>query len=100
VYHAFEGVLLVVLSLVVIGLSFKSKPRSLRILSILAAAAVISAVIGGVLFVLSGFQNNANSAQMGGSFIGAYALYFLELYFTKQPQLVEAVGTVGFHHTI
>lgn len=65
VYHAFEGVLLVVLSLVVIGLSFKSKLRSLRILSILAAAGVISAVIGGVLFVLSGFQNNANSAQMG-----------------------------------
>jgi hypothetical protein len=84
VYHAFEGALLVVLSLVVVGLSFKSKTRSLLILSIVAAAAVISAAVGGLLFVLSAFQNNANSAQMAGSFIGAYAFYFIELYFTKE----------------
>lgn len=70
-FHASEGALLVVLSLAVLGLSFKSKDRSIRIVSILATAAVVSAMVGGVLFVLSGFQNNPNSAQMGGSFIGA-----------------------------
>ena len=84
-YHAFEGAALVVVSLVIIGFSFRLKSRSLRILSVLAAAAVVSAMVGGVLFVLSDFQNNANSAQMGGSFIGAYAFYFIELYYTRQP---------------
>ncbi|MGD0319295.1 MAG: hypothetical protein ABSB56_06350 [Nitrososphaerales archaeon] len=38
---------------------------------------------GGVLFALSGFQNKADSAQMGINFIGAYAFYLLELYFTR-----------------
>jgi hypothetical protein len=75
--------LLITLSLVVLGLSFRSKNTYLQILSLLAMAAVISAMVGGVLFVLSGFQNNADSAQMGGSFIGAYAFCLLELYFTK-----------------
>jgi hypothetical protein len=44
---------------------------------------IISAIIGGTLFVLSGFNNNGVSAQMGGSFIGAYAFFFIELYYTK-----------------
>jgi hypothetical protein len=38
-YHAFRGAAIIVLSLVVVGLSFTSKSRSLRIISILAAAA-------------------------------------------------------------
>jgi hypothetical protein len=32
---------------------------------------------------LSGFANGGNSAQMGGSFIAAYASYFMTLYYTK-----------------
>lgn len=83
-YHGLEGASLVVLSIIVLALSFRSsKARSIRIASLLATAAIVSATIGGVLFVLSAFQNNANSAQMGGSFIGAYAFYFIELYYTK-----------------
>ena len=83
-YHAFEGSLLVMLSIAVLVLSFRlSTARSIRICSILAMAAVISAAVGGVLFVFSGFLDDANSAQMGGSFIGAYAFYFLELYYAK-----------------
>jgi hypothetical protein len=75
---------LLVLSIVVVGLSFRSsKSRSIRITSVVAATAVISAAAGGVLFVLSDFQNSPNSAQMGGSFIVAYAFYFIELYLTK-----------------
>jgi heme A synthase len=83
-YHGLEGFLLVVMSIAVLVLSFRaSRARSIRVLSVLTLAAIISAAVGGTLFVLSGFQNNANSAQMGGSFIGAYVFYFLELYFTK-----------------
>jgi hypothetical protein len=89
VYHSLEGAAIVILSLVIVGFSFKSKAGSLRIVSILAAAAVVSAMVGGIMFVLSGFQDNSSSAQMGGSFIGAYALYFVELYFTKQSPTIE-----------
>lgn len=84
VYHALEGAFLVILSVLVLALSFRaSKARSVRIASFVAMAAVISAAIGGILFTYSSFQSSPNSAQMGGSFIGAYAFYFLELYYTK-----------------
>src|SRR5579864_9108557 len=84
IWHAYEGFFLLILSLASIGLSFKwSGKRSVRITSILGAVMMISAVIGGVTFLLSGFTAAGSSAQMGGSFIGAYAFYFMELYFTK-----------------
>jgi hypothetical protein len=44
---------------------------------------VVVAGVGGLFFVLSGFTNNGKSAQMGGSFIGAYAFYFMELHYAK-----------------
>jgi hypothetical protein len=44
---------------------------------------VLSAALGGYLFVMSGFANGGNSAQMGGSFIAAYASHFMTLYYTK-----------------
>jgi len=80
-YHAVEAILLLTLSFVTLVLSFRRRVG--RLYSILGTASVISAAIGGILFVLSGFQNNANSAQMGGSFIAAYAFFFLTLYATK-----------------
>jgi hypothetical protein len=53
------------------------------IIAFFGLISVTAAVAGGLLFVFSGFQNDGSSAQMGGSFIGAYASYFLALYFTK-----------------
>ncbi|MHB8568238.1 MAG: hypothetical protein ACYC7D_07340 [Nitrososphaerales archaeon] len=83
-WHAFEGVILFLLSFVILAFSFIwSKKKSVRICAILATFFVISAALGGLLFVFSGFQSGPNSAQMGGSFIGSYAFYFMELYFTK-----------------
>lgn len=81
-YHAAEATALLACSVVVLGLSIRQRVG--RLFAILGMGAVISAAIGGILFVLSGYQNNANSAQMGGSFIGAYAFYFLTLYATKK----------------
>lgn len=81
-YHAVEAVVLLACSVAVLVLSLRQ--RIGRLFAILGAASVISAAVGGILFVLSGYQNNANSAQMGGSFIGAYAFYFLVLYSTKR----------------
>jgi hypothetical protein len=83
VWHAFEGIAIFGLSLVVLAFSIKAKPKSVRICAILGLVYVVVAGVGGLFFVLSGFTNNGNSAQMGGSFIGAYAFYFMELYYAK-----------------
>ena len=84
IYHAYEGIVLFVLGLITAVLAFKWSPkRSVRICSIIGLFFLASAAVGGYLFVLSGFANGGNSAQMGGSFIGAYALYFVALYYAK-----------------
>jgi predicted metal-binding membrane protein len=83
VWHTFEGIAIFALSLVVLAFSIKAKPKSVRICAILGLVYVVVAGVGGLLFVLSGFTNNGNSAQMGGGFIGAYAFYFTELYYAK-----------------
>jgi hypothetical protein len=82
-WHTFEGIAIFGLSLVVLALSIKAKPKSIRICAILGLVYVVVAGVGGLFFVLSGFTNNGNSAQMGGGFIGAYAFYFMELYYAK-----------------
>lgn len=83
IIHAFLGILMLALSGTFLAFSLKSKPRNVQVPSIFGLVMVVSAIIGGTLFVLSGFTNNGVSAQMGGSFIGAYAFYFIELYFAK-----------------
>ncbi len=83
VWHTFEGIAIFALSLAVLAFSIKAKPKSVRICAILGLVYVIVAGVGGLLFVLSGFTNNGNSAHLGGGFIGAYAFYFMELYFAK-----------------
>ena len=83
IIHAFIGIVLLALSATVLAFSLKSKPRNVQVPSILGLVMVVSAIIGGTLFVLSGYTNNGVSAQMGGSFIGAYAFYFIELYYAK-----------------
>jgi len=83
-WHGVEGLLVFLLSIGIAVSAFRrSKSRSLRIVSLLALLSVTSATIGGYLFVFSGFLNNGYSAQMGGSFIGAYAMNFLVLYYSK-----------------
>ena len=81
--HAFLGLGLLGLAVVILTFSLKAKPRNVQVPAILGLVMMVSALIGGILFVLSGFSNNGVSAQMGGSFIGAYAFYFIELYYAK-----------------
>ncbi len=84
IIHAFIGILILAFASVVVAFSIRAKPRSVQIPAILGLVMVVSAALGGVFFGLSGFSNGGNSAQMGGSFIGAYAFYFVELYHTKR----------------
>jgi hypothetical protein len=84
IYHAVEGVVVLLLAVGVVSVAFtRSKSRGVRVTSLLALISVASAAIGGYLFLFSGFTANGNSAQMGGSFIAAYALNFLVLYYAK-----------------
>lgn len=84
IIHILNACLLLILGIVVAKMTFKrTESKGARISSILGIWFIISAIMGGVLFVLSGFANNAYSAQMGGSFIAAYAAYFVVLYYTK-----------------
>ena len=84
IWHAFEGLSIAIIGAAILILSFVwSAPRSAKISSILGLFFVVAAAVGGALFVLSGFSSGGNSMQMGGSFVGAYALYFVTLYFSK-----------------
>ena len=83
-FHGVEGVAILLIALGIAGAAFaKRSPRGVKVARILALLFVASAAIGGYLFLFSGFGNNGNSAQMGGSFIGAYAMNFLVLYYSK-----------------
>ena len=84
VWHTFEGIALVILAIIVFVLSLLwSLSRGVRVWSGLGLLSMLSAALGGYRFVLSGFADGANSAAMGGSFILAYACFFLTLYYTK-----------------
>ena len=85
VTHAILGTVLAALAIAILFIAFRfDASRGVRICAVLGFLAVLSAAYGGISFVLSGFQNNGSSAQMGGSFIGSYASYFLVLYFNKR----------------
>lgn len=83
-YHAFAGLALVLLALVVLVLSFAwSRSRGVRAWSVVGFLSMLSAALGGYQFVRSGFADGGSSAQMGGSFIATLSSYFLVLYCTK-----------------
>ena len=82
-YHEFGALIILALGVVLAGASIKMRNKTLVVSSLLALSAVISALVGGLLFVLSGFSQDGFSAQMGGSYIAAYGLYLVLLYYSK-----------------
>jgi hypothetical protein len=84
VAHAILGALLLIFAIAILIVAFRGVVSTgARICAIIALIAILSAAYGGIAFVFSGFKDNGNSMQMAGSFIGAYASYFLVLYFNK-----------------
>jgi len=87
-WHAWQGAALAVLAIVITVAAFARSrsagvARGVRWWSAAGLLSVLSAGYGGYQFVASGFGNGGSSAQMGGSFIAAYACYFMALYYTK-----------------
>ena len=83
VIHASLGSGLVLFSLVNLVLSLRSGLRSVQVFGSLAFLATLLAAITGLLYTLSGFQNNGDSHGMASNFLLSFTFYFLELYFLK-----------------
>lgn len=81
--HAGLGSLLPIGALVILIRSLRSRVRSVQIVGTLACVTVFLAATTGVLFVLSGFQNDNFSHGMASNFILSVVFYFLMLYFLK-----------------
>jgi hypothetical protein len=84
--HAVLGTFLVLIAIVNLVISLASKVRSVQIVGILSLLTMVLAETCGVLFTLSGFQNDNFSHGMATNFILTFGLYFLELYFLKPNQ--------------
>ncbi len=81
--HAGLGSLLTPLSILTLFLSLRSKIRSVQIFGSLSFLTMLVAMIGGILFTLSGFQEDHFSMAMASNFILTFIFNFLELYFLK-----------------
>ncbi|MGB8215066.1 MAG: hypothetical protein WCE68_16075 [Anaerolineales bacterium] len=81
--HACLGAGLVLVALISLVLSLRSGLRSAQVFGSLAFLATWLAAITGLLFTLSGFQNNGDTHGMATNFLLSFIFYFLELYFLR-----------------
>ncbi len=84
-YHIVAGFITGCISVLVLIFAFIHRSSTyVRIFAVLGFIITASAGIGGFLFVKSGFQDRWALGQMTDSFIGAYAAYFLQLFFMNR----------------
>ncbi len=89
VIHASLGAWLVIFSVLNLVLALRTGVRSVQVFGMLSLIAVLMAAFTGLLFVLSGFQNDGFSHGMATNFILSFTFYFLELYFLKPAPKVQ-----------
>ena len=89
-FHAILGTVLTIISVIGLGMALASKIRSVQVFGVLGFLSMVLAEITGVLFVLSGFQNDNYSHGMATNFILTFVFYFLELYFLKPAPNIKA----------
>jgi heme A synthase len=102
VWHVVEGISLAILAVAVFVLSFVwSKSKGVRITSGLGLFFVVLAAVGGFDFVMGGFANGGDSAQMATGFLGAFISYFLALYYSRNlPRDLAAKTSDGMQAEI
>jgi hypothetical protein len=86
--HASLGFFLLLLALANLVLALRSRVRGVQIFSILGVLSTLSAVATGILFTLSGFQNDGYSHGMATNFLLSFIFFFVELYLLK-PEPVK-----------
>ena len=87
--HAILGSLLTFVSILLLILSLRSKIRRVQIFGLLGFLALTLAATGGILFTLSGFQEDHYSLAMASDFILVFIFYFLELHFLKPDTMTQ-----------
>ena len=85
--HASLGSLLVIIALINLILSLRSGLRSIKVFGSLAFLTILLAAVTGLLYTLSGFQNNGDTHGMATNFLLSFTFYFLEMYFLKPVRL-------------
>jgi hypothetical protein len=88
IYHKLMGFVIGGISILILIFAFiRRSSIYVRIFAVLGFIITVSAGIGGFLFVKSGLQDRWALGQMADSFVGAYAAYFLQLFFmNKTPR--------------
>ncbi len=81
--HAGLGSALALLSVLTLVLSLRSYRKSVQVVGALCFLTILLALTGGILFTLSGFQEDNFSMMMASNFILAFTFHFLELYLIK-----------------
>jgi hypothetical protein len=89
VLHASLGSLLVLVSLVSIILALRTGALSVQASSVLAFVGMCLALTTGLMFTLSGFQNDGLSHGMATMFLLSFSFNFLELYFLKPAPKIQ-----------
>jgi hypothetical protein len=79
VIHVVVGLVILAMSVVAVYFSPRAGGGAVVRMVVLGLVSVLLALVGGVAFVLSGFQNNAYSLLMALGFIFAISSYFVEL---------------------
>jgi hypothetical protein len=90
VIHAALGTVLTILSLICLLMALASRIRGVQVFGVLGFLSMTLAEICGVLFVVSGFQDNNYSHGMATNFILAFGFYFIELYFLRPTPKTKA----------
>jgi hypothetical protein len=90
IYHKVAGFVVGGISILVLIFAFiRRSSIYVRIFAVLGFIITLIAGIGGFLFVKSGFQDRWALGQMSDSFVGAYAAYFLQVFFmNKTPRFL------------
>ncbi len=83
VLHAGLGILVLLLSMINLILALSSHGRGLAIFGVLGLLSTALEVVSGVLFTLSGFQNDGYSHGMATNFLLSFIFFFVELYLLK-----------------
>ena len=87
-YHRYAGYAVAGLSVVILASAFLSKATVyVRVLAVLGFAMVVLAVVGGVAFVNSAYQDRWSLGQMADAFVGVFGVYLIQLIFmNKTPR--------------
>lgn len=91
-YHRVMGFIIGFLSILILILAFVRRwSNYVRLFAVIGFIITALAAMGGYLFVKSGFEDRWPLGQMSDAFIGAYAAYFIQLFFmNKTPTFRSA----------